>query len=83
MDDSGISSGRRRPEVLPLFCAPAVASILDVLGIDDSRDLVAADREREATLYARLVTQSRPSRRLSRAAEMGGLRTFAPDFCAN
>jgi hypothetical protein len=48
-------------------------------------DLVAAHREREsrsicelqATLYARLATQSCSSRRLPRAAEMGGERSFA------
>jgi hypothetical protein len=30
---------------------PAVASILDVRGIDGGLDLVAADREREAAVY--------------------------------
>src|SRR4051812_16560896 len=59
-----------------------VGSILDVRGIDDGRDLVAADRERDsavyfglqATLYAGLPRQSCPSRRPQRAAEMGGKR---------
>jgi hypothetical protein len=63
---------------------PAVASILDRRGIDDGRDLVAADRKRESavycglkgTLYARFATQSCPSRRLQRAAEMGGFHPF-------
>jgi hypothetical protein len=63
---------------------PPVTAILDVRGIDGGIDLVAGDREREsavysglqATLYARLVTQSCPSRRLPRAAEMGGEPTL-------
>jgi hypothetical protein len=57
----------------------------EVRGIDGGLDHVAADRERQsavysglqATLYARLATQSCSSRRLQRAAEMGGKRPFA------
>jgi hypothetical protein len=56
---------------------PAVTAILDVRGIDGGVDLVAANRappaKRElavysglqATLHARLVTQTCPSRRLT------------------